>query len=760
MILKEKRADITTYISNKRKIPNKEVAVEVDANEMGTLIEILTTKLYSNPIGTIVREYASNCVDAHEEAGVDEPIIVQLTQHQIEFVDFGIGLDEEEFDLIFCKILKSTKRHSNDYIGAFGLGSKSAFSYTSTFNVKSTKNKITRVWSLTMNSESRITATQLKVVPDSNERNGTVVTIPIKPGDYSQFVNEMREQLRYFDNVYFANDVLPNDSKIYKSKDYIYSGDNVASGRLHVCLGKVYYPIDTNILNLRTNQYNHCPIALRFDIGDFDVGPSREAIKWDDDAKKKLDDKLDKVKSQMISILKKQKTKRCSNIFELFKAYNQDTNITLPGEITFDLSSLYPYSSWSSSPRNKLYVELKDAQPEYTGGDGLVDEILAGNNTHGTSFNVTDFLGDVFNAKYEITPEAYHNQQVSLYTYDDLLNDTKYNRDTDYHAKNFLVHKAHTKIVNLFITKFNKKRILYALHLLSKKKEYANLSFNQIKIHLVESQWVEKLRPHVESYSFGQYLDEVELPKKYKKKKSYGSTLSDSEIKGAFMDRYEQNADGVKLTPTNHHANKLIDDINKGNKFVVYGTYNDRVELLKAFMLGYRAFATAQSNFKLFDNESKFIPIENIMETSYVKDILQKYVNCKYISDNLSGIFYYTDKFSDKGGILSGRESTKLKELMGQCLEVTNELPLDSMSSKKFIEKAIDDLDITPDESVKKLYDSLKWLNDIVKVTLASRRYRSHYLGVLSEFCNFTSQELKDTMDVLVDIRKMYDNQC
>ena len=57
--------------------PNIELSADFEMKsfgigDVGMMFEILRSKMYSNPIQTICREYISNAVDSHREAGCPE----------------------------------------------------------------------------------------------------------------------------------------------------------------------------------------------------------------------------------------------------------------------------------------------------------------------------------------------------------------------------------------------------------------------------------------------------------------------------------------------------------------------------------------------------------------------------------------------------------------------------------------------------------------------------------------------------------------
>jgi hypothetical protein len=112
----------------------------------GIVFQMLTDGIYSNPIGSIVREIASNCFDSHAEAGVNTPVIVKRSYdetsdtHYISFIDYGVGMSPDRIENVYGVYLESTKRETNDQIGGFGIGGKTPLAYKrTTFNEKGEK---------------------------------------------------------------------------------------------------------------------------------------------------------------------------------------------------------------------------------------------------------------------------------------------------------------------------------------------------------------------------------------------------------------------------------------------------------------------------------------------------------------------------------------------------------------------------------------------------------------------------------------------
>ena len=65
----------------------------------GKAFSIFIDKLYSNKLGAVVREVASNCIDSHRSAGkLDTPYIITIPSRDddyLTFEDFGLGLSPD-----------------------------------------------------------------------------------------------------------------------------------------------------------------------------------------------------------------------------------------------------------------------------------------------------------------------------------------------------------------------------------------------------------------------------------------------------------------------------------------------------------------------------------------------------------------------------------------------------------------------------------------------------------------------------------------
>ncbi len=118
----------------------------MSAKGMDIAAYFLRDKIYNDKVLACVREYICNAVDEHKKYNVERPVVVKIdtikTTKTWSVRDYAKGLDEQGIRNIFGMYFESTKNHSNEYVGGFGIGSKSAHSYTDTFYINSHYNGV------------------------------------------------------------------------------------------------------------------------------------------------------------------------------------------------------------------------------------------------------------------------------------------------------------------------------------------------------------------------------------------------------------------------------------------------------------------------------------------------------------------------------------------------------------------------------------------------------------------------------------------
>jgi len=285
------------------------IKMSLDLDSAKNLMQILSKNLYSDSIGSTVREVSSNSLDSHRAGNVtDRPIIVTFGRssgnYEFTVEDFGVGLSHDEVVDIISKYGKSTKRLSDTQLGLFGLGWKSPLAYTSSFTFITRKDGIERKYIMSEGEEENII--DLIDENSTDQCNGVKVIVPVNSYDASSFFKKIKEQLCYFESIYFdvnySGNSIDNNFKITRYDDFQMSELNEDS-RLHLCLDNVYYPLDFSKLGIPQIS---APLGLRFGLSDgIYPTPSREAIRMTTEAKAIIIKKIKTVASKMVEMYNK-----------------------------------------------------------------------------------------------------------------------------------------------------------------------------------------------------------------------------------------------------------------------------------------------------------------------------------------------------------------------------------------------------------------------------------------------------------------------
>ena len=294
----------------------------IDPKNLEFITTLLSSNLYSAPERSFIREIVSNAWDAQVEAGTtDIPIIIKITETKyntlysgigdITIRDFGTGLSPERFNEIYRNIGSSTKRESNDYHGAFGIGHLSGFSCSNTMYITSYYNDTCYEY-IGIKDANNIVYTLVSTTP-TTEKNGLEVTIK------NVALDKYRKALKYisfFPNVFVEDDrnrYITDDTAINNIKIKKYNNFWVSSciTKDKLLLGNVLYPLNETELNLQHDnplldfleRIETSGIVLKFDIGELSVTPNRENIIYTKDCIDKIINKLNLVIDEIYDII-------------------------------------------------------------------------------------------------------------------------------------------------------------------------------------------------------------------------------------------------------------------------------------------------------------------------------------------------------------------------------------------------------------------------------------------------------------------------
>lgn len=270
------------------------------------MYDLLMKKLYSDKVRAIVRELSSNAWDSHCEAkNKDTAFRIHLpTKYEPWFTirDYGTGMSKDTVNKVYTQLGESTRSESNDYIGAFGLGSKTPFSITKNFNVTSYIDGKANQYLCYLNSDG---APAYKLAHSSNtdEPNGVEIHIPVTTDLITKFAADCQDLLRWFKPrpegvAFIEHTVLAETDKYILFEKSSYGG---------VLLGSVFYSLHSSYNEFSSNSdhintlLSNKRIVLKMPIGTLEVTASREELHFSDKTKEALNKVCEEVNETIAS---------------------------------------------------------------------------------------------------------------------------------------------------------------------------------------------------------------------------------------------------------------------------------------------------------------------------------------------------------------------------------------------------------------------------------------------------------------------------
>ena len=426
-----------------------------DASSM--VFQLFTKNVYSNPIGTVVREITSNCFDSHVEAGVDSPVVIrkhkdgQTGTHYISFIDYGVGMSPDRVKNVYGVYFESTKRVTNEQIGGFGIGGKTPLAYKrstgqgegeydNSFYVITNYDGTKYYYCIYEGAESPVIS-ELHKEP-TTDRNGTEIQVPVLEKDLEKFQKEMTRQLYYFENIVFEGFDYPhpyntdennnpeivkplsNDYQIVRGKTFLFRGDKYSS-YMHVCLGRVAYPIDYDVLGLSSSDYS-LPIALKLEVGDIGVTVSRESLDYSESTIKMLKKKLEEAKQEIADLIGKQ-YKNIKTLEQYFSVKHDFGKLEFPNGTSLYVGNLIKQKDVDFSnfkyqfmkmPNDKqlfkffFHTSMYGKKPRKSRYSSRSDEFEGGYETLKNNSNILYVDGEF---KRKIVKQAYLKEQHTTY---------------------------------------------------------------------------------------------------------------------------------------------------------------------------------------------------------------------------------------------------------------------------------------------------------------------------------------------------------
>lgn len=272
--------------------------MSIDQSALAHIMNVLTD-LYADAELAVIREYSTNALDSHIEAGESRPIEVTTPtalRPLLTIRDFGIGLDAEDIRAVYSQYGKSTKRTSNDAVGMLGLGCKSALAYVDQFTLAGIKDGERMLVSIARDESGAGTMTVLEAGP-TDEPDGVEVCIPTDD-EYTLETKAIDFFSYWQPGLVLLNGAEPSELSGYRVSDAYLVADRdtsyAATGRhdgrpLTIVMGNVSYPPPDGYENDWVNSLPDSKrLVVNVPIGTVNFTPSREGLQDSERTRKAL----------------------------------------------------------------------------------------------------------------------------------------------------------------------------------------------------------------------------------------------------------------------------------------------------------------------------------------------------------------------------------------------------------------------------------------------------------------------------------------
>lgn len=265
--------------------------MEFSIGDTGKILDILRSKIYSNPIQTLVQEYVCNARDAHREVSQTRKIDVTIPTKNslmLSIRDYGPGISPERMPL-FTSYGSTTKAGDASVTGGFGLGSKIGWAYTDTFYITTYIDGIKREYSASVATNKNGVLSLCSETP-TTEPNGTCISIPIKSDkDIQEFQYAYDRAVGYWidserPDAYIQDKITIGSVDIYSiAENYRkYRSIAVAIDGIPYELSYEYINKHKDLKDIQEKQERNTCLVFHVGNKQASIAASRESISEDD----------------------------------------------------------------------------------------------------------------------------------------------------------------------------------------------------------------------------------------------------------------------------------------------------------------------------------------------------------------------------------------------------------------------------------------------------------------------------------------------
>ena len=291
--------------------PIQNFGIELNA----TMFDMIVSKVYTNKVKAVIREWSTNAVDACIDAKRPIKFFVHLPtilEPWFSVRDYGTGLKPEDVLGLYSTLGASTKRDSNDFNGCFGIGRGAGLAYTSSFQVDSFYKGMK--YSYVVSTDSGLPTMISLGETKTDEENGLQLKVNVDPKDINRFKETAEEVYKYFDVRPLTNvELTYKDDKLVASGSGWEIAATMDAGL--VVMGGVAYTLELNYFDNATySTFRYAGLTLKVPLGSVGITPGRESLSMDDRTIAFLQEQLNRVKTEFSASI----TRNLDSIDDIF----------------------------------------------------------------------------------------------------------------------------------------------------------------------------------------------------------------------------------------------------------------------------------------------------------------------------------------------------------------------------------------------------------------------------------------------------------
>ena len=328
------------------------------SNNTAKLHQMFGKKLYANKF-SFISEICQNAVDSHRMAGVKDPVIVGINEHNVFYVkDVGLSFrDKKDFIDKVCTILESGKSsiktdNEDCPMGEHGIGSISVSAYQPKWKYTIITPAGKKFTCVLKEVEGIGLTYEMSNYKDTDEAKSVLFEVDVTSAGTIALIEGMKEKLCYFKDILFQFSeniikvypellVINSMFKLFQSDDFQISTLNKID-EMHISLDQYSYPIRWSILGISPIKI---PVALKFTMADGLVADiTRENLCHTDNYKSIILEKIKKVADWFVNKYNEQTPDEFESVKEIAKRKSQHRKVTI-GDKEYDIEQIHLRSS-------------------------------------------------------------------------------------------------------------------------------------------------------------------------------------------------------------------------------------------------------------------------------------------------------------------------------------------------------------------------------------------------------------------------------